>query len=124
MDYGQSFEFIPIESTFWDNIRLSDETTERFHIGAHLNRTPLDESSVTTKALNRRRRNQNLYVWWLEFLSCVVMIGAFFAIVGTLISYQGQPIPRWPSAISINALVSIDIVIIKIVVGVVVSRGE
>ncbi|KAI3323684.1 hypothetical protein HD806DRAFT_543911 [Xylariaceae sp. AK1471] len=51
------------------------------------------------------------------------MTGAFFAIVGTLISHQGQPIPRWPSGITVNALVSIDIVIIKIVVGVVISQG-
>ena len=54
-----------------------------------------------------------LKTWWLEIISCVLLLGSFLAVVATLQPYEGRPLPRWPYRLSINALISVYIVILK-----------
>ena len=51
--------------------------------------------------------------WIAELLACVVALIALAAIVITLETHKGRPIPDWPFGISINALVSIFSVILR-----------
>jgi hypothetical protein len=55
-----------------------------------------------------------LYTRWLvELLACFVAVLALAAIVITLGTHNGRPLPKWPFEISVNALVSIFSVILK-----------
>lgn len=45
--------------------------------------------------------------WKLEWLNCVLIIVAIFAIFATLYPHDGQRVPDWPFSITINALLSI-----------------
>lgn len=52
-------------------------------------------------------------VWWKELATCFIILAALFAIVGTVLPYQDQPLPNWPYDLSINTLVSIYVAILK-----------
>jgi hypothetical protein len=55
-----------------------------------------------------------VYTRWLtELLASLIALLAFAAIVITLATHNGRPLPNWPFGISINALVSIFAVILK-----------
>jgi hypothetical protein len=51
--------------------------------------------------------------WITELLACLVAAIALAAIVITLETHKGRPLPDWPYGISINALVSVFSVILK-----------
>ncbi|KAI1144214.1 hypothetical protein F5Y05DRAFT_21474 [Hypoxylon sp. FL0543] len=45
-------------------------------------------------------------IWWLEAISCLLVIVMVAALVGTVQPYQGQPLPQWPYSLSINTIVA------------------
>jgi hypothetical protein len=51
--------------------------------------------------------------WTLELLSCLVAVTCLVAIISILGSYQGVPLPLWPSWLSINTVVSILTVVLR-----------
>lgn len=51
--------------------------------------------------------------WLNETMSILVSLGALTAIVVILATHQDQPLPKWPSLISINSLISIFSSILK-----------
>jgi Protein of unknown function (DUF3176) len=51
--------------------------------------------------------------WLIELLASLVALLALAAIIITLVTHDGRPLPEWPFGISINALVSIFAVILK-----------
>ncbi|KAL9616773.1 MAG: hypothetical protein Q9160_008398 [Pyrenula sp. 1 TL-2023] len=61
--------------------------------------------------------------WWLEIICVFVAIAAIAAIFGTLAPHAGQPLPRWPYNLSINALISIYIVVLKAAVLLIITQG-
>ena len=66
-----------------------------------------------------------LYTRWLvELLACVLAVLALAAIVITLGTHDGRPLPNWPFDISVNALVSIFAVIFKGAILVPVAEGN
>ncbi|KAJ2892961.1 hypothetical protein MKZ38_009160 [Zalerion maritima] len=79
-------------------------------------REPLDNSGTTT------RKQSMLAVWWKELASLLALLGSLAAVVATVRPAQGQPVPEWPLNISINALVAVYIVILKIVMIYIVSE--
>ncbi|KAM7192641.1 Protein of unknown function (DUF3176) domain containing protein [Rhypophila sp. PSN 637] len=46
-------------------------------------------------------------------LTCVLILGMFGAVVGTIHPYQGKPLPNWPYHLQINTVVSIYFTVIK-----------
>ena len=59
-------------------------------------------------------RDSSLFrVWWLEVLACALASFAFLSIIITLAVHQGRPLPQWPHHISVNALISVFVVIMK-----------
>jgi Protein of unknown function (DUF3176) len=61
--------------------------------------------------------------WWLESISCFLVVGTLAAIVGVVFSHQNQPLPHWKLSLSINALVSIFLTIMKSAMGLVLAQG-
>ncbi|PYH42146.1 DUF3176 domain-containing protein [Aspergillus saccharolyticus JOP 1030-1] len=51
--------------------------------------------------------------WMFEILSCGIAIGALVAIIVVLHTYDGQPMPDWPHGITLNALVSLLVTVMK-----------
>ncbi|KAI1371199.1 hypothetical protein F4677DRAFT_317044 [Hypoxylon crocopeplum] len=45
-------------------------------------------------------------IWWLEVVSCLLVVAMVAALVGTISPYENQPLPRWPYTLSINTIVT------------------
>jgi Protein of unknown function (DUF3176) len=63
--------------------------------------------SRRTNSLPQSKKDNLYWVWLVEFASLAVAFTAFIAIIITLFIHQDRPLPKWPSLISINTLVSI-----------------
>lgn len=61
--------------------------------------------------------------WWLETVACFVVMGALGAVVGLVWAYNNQPLPNWKHGITINALISVFLVIMKSGMGLVLAQG-
>ena len=61
--------------------------------------------------------------WWIEIGACVLSLVALIAIVGTLQPHQGKPLPQWPYQISVNTLISIYAVVLKVTILLVTAEG-
>lgn len=60
------------------------------------------------------RRNGWLHRFWFwEVLSILGAVVALAAMVITLLLHQDKPLPKWPSAITINALIAVFSAILK-----------
>lgn len=44
--------------------------------------------------------------WWQEALWCCLSFASFIALVALLYVFDGQPLPNWPSGITLNTLVA------------------
>ncbi|RAL12401.1 DUF3176 domain-containing protein [Aspergillus homomorphus CBS 101889] len=51
--------------------------------------------------------------WLFEIVSCVIAVGALVAIVVVLQTYDGKPMPNWPYGITLNALISLLVTVMK-----------
>ncbi|KAI1339096.1 hypothetical protein F5Y15DRAFT_93766 [Xylariaceae sp. FL0016] len=76
-----------------------------------------------SRALSSPSRLKNAMIWWSETLACFLSLVALFAIVATAYPHLDQPIPEWPFKISINALISIYIVVLKTMIVTIISQG-
>ncbi|KAI1211236.1 uncharacterized protein F4807DRAFT_29334 [Annulohypoxylon truncatum] len=65
------------------------------------NRDTISNSKSST-AKSMRLTN----IWWLEIVSCLLVVAMIAALVGTIQPYQGQPLSRWPYSLPINTIVS------------------
>ncbi|KAK4505999.1 hypothetical protein PRZ48_003964 [Zasmidium cellare] len=59
------------------------------------------------------RRIPVLAIWWKEFIACFLAVAAAIATFATLYPYQGKPLPQWPYLITVNALISAYMVVLK-----------
>ncbi len=55
----------------------------------------------------------NVWAWWLEILSGMVICLALAALYITAATYNDKPNPHWPQGLSINSLFSIYVVVLK-----------
>ena len=58
-------------------------------------------------------RKSTNHPWLLEILSSCLAVVALMAIIVTLAVHSGRPLPQWPHAISINALIAVFTAIFK-----------
>ena len=61
--------------------------------------------------------------WWMEIGACVLSLVALIAIVGTLQPHQGKPLPQWPYQVSVNTLISVYVVVLKVAILLVTAEG-
>lgn len=69
-------------------------------------------------------RQSTFGIWILEFLSIFLAFSSLAAIIITLSIHQGQPVPEWPSFVSINALVAVFSAILKAAMVMPVAEGS
>ncbi|KAI3319164.1 hypothetical protein HD806DRAFT_525764 [Xylariaceae sp. AK1471] len=78
--------------------------------GQVLTTASLESTSSTLQPLQESgtKRGSNLGYYWSpwawELANCGLLLISLFAIVATLYPHDGQPLPKWPFSITINAL--------------------
>lgn len=74
-------------------------------------------------ALQNPGHDTLLKQWWRETICCMFALAALLAIVATIYTHEGKSIPRWNFGLTINAAISIYILIIKAAAGLVLAEG-
>ncbi|KAK4500896.1 hypothetical protein PRZ48_009088 [Zasmidium cellare] len=76
---------------------------------------PSTEQPNDLKPAYRHRppKHNGFMIWWKELIAALLAVGMCFATVGTLYPYQGRPLPQWPYSITVNALLSAYMVVLK-----------
>jgi len=99
-------------------------TGEQYKLHHHNLRNDDEIKQLVSEAYHVPKRFPSIFqVWWLELLSCLIVIGMLFAVVGTLSPHQGKPLPQWPYNLSINTVISIYFIVIKAAMLLVLSEG-
>lgn len=62
--------------------------------------------------------------WTAEICSCMIALISLIALVTTLLVHQDRPLPKWPSFITVNALVSIFTSVFRSGIGMALAEGE
>lgn len=60
--------------------------------------------------------------WSWELLCLAVVVICFAAVVGLLLALQDRPVPDWPSGITVNALLSVLVTVMKGVTGIIIAE--
>lgn len=71
-----------------------------------------DDAKAAPRARTRKPKSLLKY-WWREAVACFLIVAAVSATIGTLYPFQGKPLPEWPYAIKVNALLSAYMVVLK-----------
>lgn len=75
--------------------------------------TPMQDGG-SRRSLNRSQRDSWVHRFWFwEVFSILGALIALAAMVITLVLHQDKPLPKWPSAITINALIAVFSAILK-----------
>lgn len=82
---------------------------------------PVPKNSKSKKPL--RRGGRILKNWWREAVAAILLVGSAVAIFATLYPYQNRPIPQWPLSITINAFISVWMLILRGSAGYLLSQG-
>jgi hypothetical protein len=89
-------------------------------------RTKTDDPDVVRQSSttsSRHSRAEVFSIWWLEMICSAIFCGALVAIVATIYSYEGRPLPEWPYHLTINTLIAIYVVILKAALLLVTAQG-
>lgn len=70
-----------------------------------------------------RRHWMSISTWWQEFTAILLLLGSTIASFATLFPYQGKPLPDWPYAITIGALLSAYSVVLRLAATFLLSQG-
>ena len=62
--------------------------------------------------------------WLPEILAAVLGLAMLFALIAILDTRRGNPLPKWPYQISVNAVVSVLIIIQKASMAFVLAEGK
>ena len=91
---------------------------------ALLARNPIgEESHVVQTPKGSGRQRHIVKDWWMEIGTCVLSVVTLVAVIGTLQPHQGKPLPQWPYHISVNALISIYVLMLKAAILLVTAEG-
>jgi hypothetical protein len=60
--------------------------------------------------------------WWWEWSSVVVAVGCLAGMIALLLSVRDKPVPKWPSGISVNAILSVLVTVQKGAMGVIIAE--
>jgi hypothetical protein len=62
--------------------------------------------------------------WTTEICSYFVAILLLDGLIATLSSHQSKPLPQWPHLVTINSIISLFPLIMRVCVGVVLAEGR
>lgn len=60
--------------------------------------------------------------WSWEFLSLAIIVGCFGGIITLLLALQNKPVPDWPSGITVNAVLSVLVTVMKGATGIIIAE--
>lgn len=85
---------------------------------------PVGEEHHVVQTAERSIRRRHIWKnWWMEIGACVLGLVTLVAVIGTLQPHQGKPLPQWPYHISVNALISIYVLVLKAAILLVTTEG-
>ena len=73
----------------------------------------MDDSPSKFEGRQSRERRHILNDWWSEIGAILLSAVAFVSIIITLYPHDRKPLPQWPYSISVNALISVFVVVFK-----------
>ena len=85
-----------------------------------------DVSLLEDDSEGKGRRTQLLELlrwWWLEALSCAVLVGDLVALIATVAGQDGKPLKTWSLGVNINGLVAIYSIILRAASALILSEG-
>ena len=86
--------------------------------------SPVGKENHAVQTAKRSLRQNNICKnWWMEIGACVLSLVTLVAVIGTLQPHQGKPLPQWPYHISVNALISIYVLVLKAAILLVTAEG-
>lgn len=60
--------------------------------------------------------------WSWEILALAIVVACFAAVVGLLLALQNRPVPDWPSGITVNAVLSVLVTVMKGATGIIIAE--
>ncbi|CAO2652568.1 Nn.00g008510.m01.CDS01 [Neocucurbitaria sp. VM-36] len=75
-----------------------------------------DETSPRTRQISQ-------YLWWLETVCAVLIVGALVGIITTVNAFDNKPLPHWPYRLSINSFIAAYSVLLKTSAGLILAEG-
>lgn len=111
----RDYEALPSETT-----SISQSLSQR---DSQLHREKADhpKASPNTKLLRSAYVSHLWVSWKWESAACVLVLATPIIIFATLHPHNGQPLPQWPFKISINSLLSVYALVLKAVIGFVIT---
>ena len=100
----------PLSSRSWDSqktFQVSEQQVDDV--------TNEDENGQNQQTIQKTRSGKQKLgrIWLVELTSLILAFIAFAAIIITLLLHHDRPLPKWPSLISINTLISIFTTVMK-----------
>jgi hypothetical protein len=74
-------------------------------------------------SISRWRSHKYLNLWWWEAICCIVALGALLAIVAIIRVHESKPLPQWRYGLTVNAIISAFMVVLKAAAGLVLAQG-
>lgn len=74
-------------------------------------------------ASKSRRPFRSSKGWYWESTSFLLAVATFGGIVALLLSVQNKPVPKWPSELSVNAILSVLVTVMKGAMGVTIAES-
>ena len=71
------------------------------------------EQAASATTTGRHGLKKLIENWWKTIAAVVIMLVSLTAIILILAIHQNKPLPDWPFSITLNALISIMVVILK-----------
>jgi len=108
------------------NIHGQSRTRSSYDI-AQINALAKQEHSAHNAVISRRNRTpwfmNIISLWWIEYLSIVLVLGMFGLLVITLWVYDGRALTDWPLSVSFNVVIAVESTALKSAMLLVVSEG-
>ena len=81
------------------------------------------QSAISNQKHSARQFREGVVIWWEEVLACFVSVAAIVATFATFYHYQNTPSTAWPQSISINALLSVYLLLLRVGVAAILATG-
>jgi hypothetical protein len=122
---NDTFEFTEFPQSYLLTRAPSESDTPLVDVRDANNRRDKEISNYTGSNLSTSKFSflGALMDWRLETASCFLAIISLLAVVATLYLYNGQPLPKLPSGLSLNSLISICIVVMKATMSLILAQG-
>ncbi|KAI0867343.1 hypothetical protein GGS24DRAFT_507947 [Hypoxylon argillaceum] len=123
-EHFEQYTFEPVSGSRSEHHTQPDQPQGQ---GGTITTSPKNKDSTTQPLQESRTLHETILgcwrAWILEIINCGLLLISLFAILATLYPHEGQPLPRWPLSITINALLSIYALFMKASMWLILASG-